>query len=65
MIKLGLFQESTCLGNPMDGGAWWAASHAVAQSRTRLTRLSSSRGLLSKQMDGRITGILTAQLCFQ
>ena len=24
------------LGNPMDGGAWWAAVHGVAQSRTRL-----------------------------
>ena len=29
-------------GNPMDGGAWWAAVHGVAQSRTRLTWLSSS-----------------------
>ena len=26
----------------MDGGAWWAAVYGVAQSRTRLTRLSSS-----------------------
>ena len=24
------------LANPMDGGAWWAAVHAVAKSRTRL-----------------------------
>ena len=30
------------LENPIDGGAWWAAVHAVAQSRTRLKRLSSS-----------------------
>ena len=28
--------------NPMDGGAWWAAIYGVAQSRTRLKRLSSS-----------------------
>ena len=28
--------------NPMDGGAWWAAVYGVAQSRTRLKRLSSS-----------------------
>ena len=27
---------------PRDGGAWWAAIYGVAQSRTRLTRLSSS-----------------------
>ena len=25
-----------CLENPMDGGAWWAAVHGVAKSRTRL-----------------------------
>ena len=26
-----------CLENPMDGGAWWATVHGVAQSRTRLS----------------------------
>ena len=26
----------SCLENPRDGGAWWAATHGVAQSRTRL-----------------------------
>ena len=26
----------------MDGGAWWAAVHGIAKSRTRLKRLSSS-----------------------
>ena len=30
------------LENPRDGGAWWAAVYEVAQSRTRLKRLSSS-----------------------
>ena len=30
----------SCLENPVDGGAWWAAVHRVAQSRTRLKRLS-------------------------
>ena len=30
------------LGNPRDGGAWWAAVYGVTQSRTRLKRLSSS-----------------------
>ena len=28
--------QYSCLENPMDGGAWWAAVHGVAQSRTRL-----------------------------
>ena len=27
----------------MDGGAWWAAIYGVAQSQTRLKRLSSSK----------------------
>ena len=28
--------QHSCLENPMDGGAWWAAVHGVAESRTRL-----------------------------
>ena len=32
----------SCLENPLDGGAWWAAVHGVTQTRTRLKRLSSS-----------------------
>ena len=35
--------QCSCLENPRDGGAWWAAIYRVAQSRTRLKRLSSSR----------------------
>ena len=34
--------QYSCLENPMDRGAWWAAVHGVTQSRTRLKRLSSS-----------------------
>ena len=34
--------QYSCLENPRDGGAWWAAIYGVAQSRTRLKRLSSS-----------------------
>ena len=34
--------QCSCLEHPRDGGAWWAAVYAVAQSRTRLKRLSSS-----------------------
>ena len=36
--------QCSCLENPRDGGAWWAAVCGVAQSRTRLKRLSSSSG---------------------
>ena len=35
----------SCLENPRDGVAWWAAVYGVAQSRTRLKRLSSSSRL--------------------
>ena len=28
--------QYSCLENPMDGGAWWAAIYGVTQSRTRL-----------------------------
>ena len=34
--------QCSCLENSRDGGAWWAAVYGVAQSWTRLKRLSSS-----------------------
>ena len=34
--------QCSCLENPRYRGAWWAAVYGVAQSRTRLKRLSSS-----------------------
>ena len=33
--------QCSCLENPRDGGAWWAAVYGIAQSQTRLKRLSS------------------------
>ena len=44
--------QCSCLENPRDGGAWWAAVYGVAQSRTRLKWLSSS----SSSMEGRQSG---------
>ena len=41
--------QCSCLENPRDGGAWWASVSGVAQSRTRLKRLSSS----SSSSDGK------------
>ena len=38
----GLLLQCSCLENPRNGGAWWAGVYGVAQSRTRLKRLSSS-----------------------
>ena len=39
--------QCSCLENPRDGGAWWAATYGVAQSRTWLKRLSSSSSILT------------------
>ena len=45
-IRMGLGEgngnplQCSCLENPADRGAWWAAVHRVAQSWTRLKRLS-------------------------
>ena len=32
--------QYSCLENPMDRGAWWAAIHGVAKSRTRLSHFT-------------------------
>ena len=42
--------QYSCLENPRNGGAWWAAIYGVAQSRTRLKRLSSSSSSSSIDM---------------
>ena len=39
--------QCSCLENPRDGGAWWAAVYGVAQHQTRLKWLSSSSVYLS------------------
>ena len=36
----GHLLQYSCLENPMDRGAWWAAVHRVAKSQTRLKQLS-------------------------
>ena len=38
--------QYSCLENPRDSGAWWAAVYGVTQSRTRQKRLSSSSSFL-------------------
>ena len=42
--------QCSCLENPRDWGAWWAAVYGVAQSQTRLKRLSSS----SNSQEGKV-----------
>ena len=33
--------QYSCMGNPRDGGAWWAAVYGVAQSQTRRSDFTS------------------------
>ena len=42
--------QCSCLENPRDGGAWWAAVYRVTQSRTRLKQLSSSSSSSSRRV---------------
>ena len=37
MDSSGTPLQHSCLENPMDGGAWWAAVHGVTKSQTRLS----------------------------
>ena len=41
--------QCSCLENPRDGGAWWAAVYGVAQSQTRLKQLRSSSRIIASQ----------------
>ena len=41
--------QCSCLENPRDRGAWWAATYGVAQSWTRLKRLSSSSSSIQQE----------------
>ena len=47
--------QCSCLENPRDGGAWWAAVYGVAQSQTGLKRLSSSSSSSSSRLDSDIS----------
>ena len=49
--------QCSCLENPRDVGAWWAAVCGVTQSRTRLKRLSSS-----SSSSGKMETIVTKQV---
>ena len=40
--RYGTPLQCSCLENPRDRGAWWAAVYGVTQSRTQMKRLSSS-----------------------
>ena len=37
VLRNGSLLQHSCLENPIDGGAWWAAVHGVVKSQTRLS----------------------------
>ena len=57
--------QCSCLENPRDRGAWWAAIYGVAQSQTQLKRLSSSSSSTKLYLCGtdRSQGAWFLQLC--
>ena len=50
--------QCSCLENPRNRGAWWAAVYGVAQSRTRLKRLSGSSSSSSIPLSGFPGGVV-------
>ena len=54
----GNLLQCSCLENPRDGGAWWASVYGVAQSWTRLKRLSSSSSIYHARHSSRNLYIL-------
>ena len=56
--------QCSCLENPRDGEAWWAAVYGVAQSRTRLKQLSSSSSSSSSSHQG-FPGPQWSRICLQ
>ena len=42
--------QYSCLENPMDGGAWWAAVHGVTKSWTQLSDFTFHFHALEKKM---------------
>ena len=57
--------QCSCLENPRDGGAWWAAVYGVAQSRTRLKRLSSSSSKTHQSWSMKISAVSVTSLVVQ
>ena len=49
--------QCSCLENPRDRGAWWAAIYWVTQSQTQLKQLSSSRSCASSLVQGLSFGL--------
>ena len=50
LVSCGTLLQYSCLENPMDGEAWWAAVHGVAKSWTRLSDFTFHFHALEKEI---------------
>ena len=57
--------QCSCLENPRDGGACWAATYGVAQNQTRLKRLSSSSSSTSPLCLEPICSLITINMLWK
>ena len=57
----GIPLQYSCLENPTDGGAWWAAVYGATQSRTRQKRLSGRRAEESEKLSLTLSPFLSEQ----
>ena len=57
--------QCSCLENPRDRGAWWAAVSGVTQSQTRLKQLSSSSSSSSRQINASSRTLWKIKSCLQ
>ena len=57
----GNLLQCSCLENPRDGRAWWAAVYGVAQSWTWLKRLSSSSSSSREAQSAAVHGVAKSQ----
>ena len=56
--------QYSCLENPRDGGAWWAAVSGVVQSRTQLKQLSSSSITIEVVISPNLSLSVRGHCCF-
>ena len=56
--------QYSCLENPMDGGAWWATVHGVAQSQTPLSNLTFTFTAMESQRGAKLLYTCSVQISF-
>ena len=50
--------QYSCLGNPMDRGAWWASVHGVTKSQTQLYDSTTTSTVLCRKTEKTLNHVL-------